>query len=110
MRHLRHHAADRGVIRTLDHLVQPGKSQSSDDQLVLHWRLNRGTYPLELDLSAALARCLCHITVPGPTCHGGQRRLLCSSAASTLRRWVFFCFVGWGGGGVLFCRSFFFLA
>src|SRR5438552_2108036 len=39
MRDLRDHAANCGRIRTLNHLIKPGKTQPFDHQLVLH----RGT-------------------------------------------------------------------
>src|ERR1035438_7064946 len=58
MRHLRHHAADGVVVRTLDHLVQPGKSQPLDHQFLFHRSTNGGPYPLQLNLSAARIRFL----------------------------------------------------
>src|SRR3984885_10153029 len=47
MRNLGHHPADGVVVRTLNHLVQP---------LLFHRSTNRGTHPLQVNLSAARIR------------------------------------------------------
>src|SRR6266567_6511313 len=56
MRHLRHHAANRGVVGALDDLVQPGKTQAPDDSLMFHGSANRRSHPLQPNL-AALSCC-----------------------------------------------------
>src|SRR6266849_5491676 len=53
MRHLGHHAADGRIIRALDHLVQPGKAQTLNHQLLLDRGTNGGTYPFQMDFGAA---------------------------------------------------------
>src|SRR5450631_4237896 len=58
MRHLRHHAADGVRVRTLNHLIQPGESQTLDHQLLFHRGTNRGTHPLQVNLPAARTRFL----------------------------------------------------
>src|SRR5258708_7646553 len=56
MRNLGHHAANGRVVGTLNHLVQPGKSQTLDHQLLLLGGTNGGTHPLQVNLSAARIR------------------------------------------------------
>src|SRR5208282_2617731 len=59
MRDLGHHPANRGRVFALDHLVQPGETQSLDHQLMLDRGGNGRPYPLELDLCARLGCCRC---------------------------------------------------
>src|SRR5437870_10210010 len=60
VRHLGYHAANGGGVRTLNHLVQPGKPQAFDHQLVCYRGTNRGAHPLQVELAAAFIRCLGH--------------------------------------------------
>src|ERR1700722_12674818 len=53
MRHLGYHASDGPVIRPLDHLVQTGKAQALDYQLLSDRRTNGGTHPLQVNFGAA---------------------------------------------------------
>src|SRR6516164_3378635 len=52
MRNFRHHPANRRRIFPLDHLVQMGKSQSLDYQLVFHRRSDGRAYIFEMNLCA----------------------------------------------------------
>src|ERR1700740_1874626 len=74
MGHFSHHAADRGGVGALDHLVQAGKSQPFDDFLVLHRRADRRPHLLEVNLPPAL---LCFFR-----CHS-------NSSSFVVRRWSF---------------------
>src|SRR5271166_6123829 len=56
MRHLGHHAANRGRVFALHNLVQPREAEALDHQLVLHRRANRRTHPLQLKLCARRCR------------------------------------------------------
>src|SRR5216684_2827177 len=58
MRNLSHHAANRCVVWTLNHLVQPGKSQSLDHKLMFHRCANGRDYPLQVYLSGNRLRFL----------------------------------------------------
>src|SRR5579863_8160671 len=58
MRHLGYHATNGLRVRTLNHLVQPGESQSLDHQLLFHRGTNGGAHPFQLDLSTARIRFL----------------------------------------------------
>src|SRR5215831_4606233 len=64
MRYLLHHAANGRRIRTLNHLVQPGKSQPLHDQLMLHRGADRRPHILDLDRPAARVCFFCHNRVP----------------------------------------------
>src|SRR5580698_8029581 len=65
VRNLSHHAANRGVVGTLDHLVEPGKAQPFDYSFVLHRSTNRGTHPLQVQFAAGRTRFLCrHLRNP----------------------------------------------
>src|SRR5437867_4100008 len=57
MRHLRYHAANRGVVWALNHLVQPCKTQTPDDSFMFHRSANRRPHPLQANFAAALNRC-----------------------------------------------------
>src|SRR4030081_853064 len=59
VRDFRHHAANCGVVRTLDYLVQPGESQTLDNELLFYRGTNGGAHPLQVNLSAARIRFLC---------------------------------------------------
>src|SRR6266851_4389472 len=53
-------SADGRIIRALDHLVQPGKAQTLNHQLLLDRGTNGGTYPFQMDFGAATwTRFLC---------------------------------------------------
>src|SRR5215472_13824588 len=52
VRNLGDHPANGGRVRALNHLIQPGKSQPLDHQLVLDRAANGGPHPLEVQFSA----------------------------------------------------------
>src|SRR5579862_1124 len=59
---LRDHAANRGVIGTLNHLIQPGEPQTFDYALLFDRSADGRTHPLEVNLPAC-RRCFfrcCH--------------------------------------------------
>src|SRR5215469_730453 len=61
MRHLGHHSTNGRSIGALNHLVQPGETQSANDLLLSDRRTNCRAYPLQADLAAVLYRLLrCH--------------------------------------------------
>src|SRR5579871_2365350 len=56
MRHLRHHAADRRGVLALDHLIQPGKAQALDDQLMFDRGRDCRPHPLQVHRGARSRR------------------------------------------------------
>src|SRR4030081_1188907 len=53
MRNLGDHSANGGIVRTLNHLVQPRETEPFDYQLMFYRGANRGTHPLQVELAAA---------------------------------------------------------
>src|SRR6266849_5871908 len=60
VRHFGYHATNGSAVWTLNHLVQPGKTEPFDHQLVFYGGTNGGTHPLQVKLAATLIRCLGH--------------------------------------------------
>ncbi len=54
VRHLGDHAADGGGVLALDDLVEAGKAEALDDELVLDRRADLGTEVLQFDFGVAL--------------------------------------------------------
>src|SRR2546425_108051 len=60
VRHFGYHATNGSGVWTLNHLVQPGKTQPFDHQLVFDGGTNGGTHPLQVKLAGTPIRCLGH--------------------------------------------------
>ncbi len=53
VRNFGNHAANRGVVGTLDHLVQPGETQAFDYQLMFYRSADGRTHPFQMQLATA---------------------------------------------------------